>query len=168
MYYAGDSSDVVLWETVLRNLVLDGTPVSIDDKQLAPWSICELELLQDIPVIDLRAPHFRRLSTNPKDHTAWQHLCVVPESEYAATHECAKDLLTRFPDGAALSWPSRQFSSGRVLVLYEPPLHTGVLREAFQYNLRHRRDLVARALERIGVDLVDVGGFAAGLPPIPT
>ncbi len=167
MYYAGDSSDVVLWETVLRNLVLDGKPVSIDNKTLEPWKICEVEVLQEIRVIDLRAPHFRHLSTSATDHTAWQHLCVVPESEYPATHTSATDLLTRFPSGAALSWPSRQFSSGRVLVLYEPPLHSGVLREVFPYDLLDRRDLVAGALERIGVDLLDVGGFTAGLPPIP-
>jgi hypothetical protein len=73
MFYAGDSSACALWEAVLRNLVVDDKqPQHVDPALVEGRSIAQLKLLQEIPVLDLRAPHFRRLSESPTRHTEWQ------------------------------------------------------------------------------------------------
>ncbi|HTV06674.1 MAG TPA: RES family NAD+ phosphorylase [Acidobacteriaceae bacterium] len=123
MFYAGDSSACALWEAVLRNLVVDDKqPQHVDTALVEGRSIAQLRLLQEIAILDLRAPHFRRLSTNPARHIEWQRLCVVPEQDYGQTHEAARELLTAAPRAAGLSWHSRQITAKTAYVFYAPPL----------------------------------------------
>ena len=69
MFYAGDTSACALWEAVLRNLVIaDRQPQHIDPALLQDRSIAQLTLLHETPILDLRAPHFRHLSTDPARH----------------------------------------------------------------------------------------------------
>jgi RES domain len=104
MFYAGDSSACPLWEAVLRNLVVDDKqPQHVDPALVEGRSIVRLKLLQEIPILDLRAPHFRRLSANTARHTEWQRLCVIPERDYGQTHSAARELLTAAPRAAGLS-----------------------------------------------------------------
>jgi hypothetical protein len=86
-------------------------------------SIAQLKLSQELPILDLRAPHFRNLSTNSARHTEWQRLCVVPERDYRQTHEAARELLTAAPRAAGLSWHSRQITAQTAYVFYSPPLN---------------------------------------------
>jgi RES domain len=123
MFYAGDSSACALWEAVLRNLVIeDRQPQHIDPGLLAGRSIAQIKLIHEIPILDLRAPHFRHLSTDPARHAEWQRLCVVPERDYGQTHAAARELLTAAPRAAGLSWHSRQISAQTAYVFYSPPL----------------------------------------------
>ncbi len=123
MFYAGDSSACALWEAVLRNLVIeDRQPQHIDPGLLAGRSIAQIKLIHEILILDLRAPHFRHLSTDPARHAEWQRLCVVPERDYGQTHAAARELLTAAPRAAGLSWHSRQISAQTAYVFYSPPL----------------------------------------------
>jgi hypothetical protein len=123
MFYAGDSSACALWEAVLRNLVVDDKqPQHVDPALVEGRSIVQLKLLQEIPVLDLRAPHFRNLSAKPARHTEWQRLCIVPEREYSQTHAAARELVTAAPKAAGLSWHSRQIAAQTAYVFYSPPL----------------------------------------------
>jgi hypothetical protein len=123
MFYAGDSSACALWEAVLRNLVLDDRqPQHVDPVLVEGRSITQLRLLQEIPILDLRAPHFRHLSANAARHTEWQRLCVVPERDYYQTHAAARELLTFASRTAGLSWHSRQITAQTAYVFYSPPL----------------------------------------------
>jgi hypothetical protein len=123
MFYAGDSSACALWEAVLRNLVVDDNqPQHVDPALVEGRSIAQLKLLQEIQILDLRAPHFRKLSTNPAQHTEWQRLCVVPERDYGQTHVAARELLIAAPRAAGLSWHSRQITAKTAYVFYAPPL----------------------------------------------
>jgi hypothetical protein len=123
MFYAGDSSACALWEAVLRNLVVDDKqPQHVDPALVEGRSIAQLKLLKETPVLDLRAPHFRRLSASPIRHTEWQRLCVVPERDYAQTHMAARELVTAAPRAAGLSWHSRQITAKTAYVFYAPPL----------------------------------------------
>jgi hypothetical protein len=123
MFYAGDSSACALWEAVLRNLVVDDKqPQHVDPALVEGRSIAQLKLLKEIPILDLRAPHFRHLSANPARHSEWQRLCVVPERDYGQTHTAARELLTAAPRAAGLSWHSRQITAQTAYVFYSPPL----------------------------------------------
>jgi hypothetical protein len=123
MFYAGDSSACALWEAVLRNLVVDDKqPQHVDPAIVEGRSIAQLKLLQEIPILDLRAPHFRNLSANSARHTEWQRLCIVPERDYDQTHAAARELLTVAPRAAGLSWHSRQITAQTAYVFYSPPL----------------------------------------------
>jgi len=123
MFYAGDSSACALWEAILRNLVVDDKqPQHVDPAIVEGRSIAQLKLLQELPILDLRAPHFRRLSVNTARHTEWQRLCVVPERDYDQTHAAARELLTAAPRAAGLSWHSRQITARTAYVFYSPPL----------------------------------------------
>jgi hypothetical protein len=123
MFYAGDSSACALWEAVLRNLVVDDKqPQHVDPAIVEGRSITQLKLLQELPILDLRAPHFRRLSADTARHAEWQRLCVVPERDYGQTHAAARELLTVAPRAAGLSWHSRQITAHTAYVFYSPPL----------------------------------------------
>src|SRR5882724_1730831 len=123
MFYAGDSSACALWEAVLRNLVVDDKqPQYVDPAIVEGRSIAQLKLLKEIPVLDLRAPHFRNLSVNSERHTEWQRLCIVPERDYDQTHAAARELLTAAPRATGLSWHSRQIAAQTAYVFYSPPL----------------------------------------------
>jgi hypothetical protein len=123
MYYAGESSDCALWETVLRNLVVgDHQPQHIDPAILENRSIARLKLTNETPILDLRSPHFRHLSQDSARHSEWQRLCVVPDGDYAQTHAAASELLTAAPRAAGLCWASRQIASQRAFVFYSSPL----------------------------------------------
>jgi RES domain-containing protein len=123
MFYAGDSSACALWEAVLRNLVVDDKqPQHVDPAIVEGRSIVQLKLLQEIPILDLRAPHFRNLSANTARHTEWQRLCVVPERDYSQTHAAARELRTAAPRATGLSWHSRQIAAQTAYVFYSPPL----------------------------------------------
>jgi RES domain len=123
MFYAGDSSACALWEAVLRNLVVDyKQPQHVDPAIVEGRSIAQLKLLQEIPILDLRAPHFRNISANSARHTEWQRLCIMPERDYDQTHAAARELLTVAPRAAGLSWHSRQITAQTAYVFYSPPL----------------------------------------------
>lgn len=126
MFYAGDSSECALWESVLRNLVIeDKQPQHIDPGLLEGRSIAELTLGVDTQILDLRSPHFRHLSSNPARHTEWQRLATVPERDYPQTHAAAKELLAMAPEAAGLCWHSRQIGQRTVYVFYDPPHSPG-------------------------------------------
>jgi RES domain len=123
MFYAGDSSACALWEAVLRNLVVDDKqPQHVDPAIVEGRSITQLQLLQELPILDLRPPHIRHLSTNTARHIEWQRLCVVPERDYGQTHAAARELLTAAPRAAGFSWHSRQITAQTAYVFYSPPL----------------------------------------------
>ena len=107
----------------MRNLVVgDRQPQHVDPALVEGRSITQLKLLQEIPILDLRAPHFRHLSANAARHTEWQRLCVVPERDYSQTHAAARELLTAASQTAGLSWHSRQITAQTAYVFYSPPL----------------------------------------------
>jgi hypothetical protein len=126
MFYAGDSSESALWESVLRNLVIqDKQPQHIDPGLLEGRSIAKLTLGVDTQILDLRSPHFRHLSSNSARHTEWQRLATVPERDYPQTHAAAKELLAMAPDAAGLCWHSRQIGERTAYVFYDPPHSPG-------------------------------------------
>lgn len=156
MFYAGDTSACTLWETVLRNLVVeDRQPQHVDPAIVEGRSIAQLRLIQDVPILDLRAPHFRHLSADPARHTEWQRLCVVPESDYAQTHAAARELLMAAPRAAGLSWHSRQLAAHAAYVLYSPPLESSAVFDvasAIALDQPQGWALVDDALKIVGVE----------------
>jgi RES domain len=156
MFYAGDSSACALWEAVLRNLVVDDKqPQHVDPALVEGRSIAQLKLLKEVPVLDLRAPHFRRLSASPTRHTEWQRLCVVPERDYAQTHVAARELATAAPRAAGLSWHSRQITVQTTYVFYSPPLTPSAefdVIDSVALDQPAGWALVDRALKIVGVE----------------
>lgn len=167
MFYAGDSSACALWEAVLRNLVVKAhQPQHIDPALLEGRSIARLKLAQEISILDLRAPHFRHLSTSPARHSEWQRLCVVPERDYSETHAAARELLAAAPRAAGLCWHSRQLASQTAYVLYAPPLAPTVVFDALdviEINQPEGWELVDEALEIMGVERLDGSALAKEL-----
>jgi hypothetical protein len=163
MLYAGESSACALWEAVLRNLVVDDTqPQHVDPALVEGRSIAQLKLLQEIPILDLRAPHFRHLSANPARHTEWQRLCVVPDRDYGQTHAAARELLTAAPRAAGLSWHSRQIAAHTVYVFYSPPLMAPAefaVVDTIALEQPAGWALIDQALEIVGVERLGVGAL---------
>jgi hypothetical protein len=163
MFYAGDSSACALWEAILRNLVIeDRQPQHIDPALLEARSIAQVRLMQEIPILDLRAPYLRRLSANPARHAEWQRLTVVPERDYGQTHAAARELLTAAPRASGLSWHSRQITAQTAYVFYSPPLKppaefdvidTIVLDQAAGWAL------IDQALKIVGVERLGAGAL---------
>jgi RES domain len=156
MFYAGDSSACALWEAVLRNLIVgDKQPQHVDPAIVEGRSMTQLKLLQELPILDLRAPHFRRLSANTARHTEWQRLCVVPERDYGQTHAAARELLTAAPRAAGLSWHSRQITAQTAYVFYSPPLKPPAefdVIDAIALNQPEGWVLIDQALKIVGVE----------------
>lgn len=156
MFYAGDTSACALWEAVLRNLVVeDRQPQHIDPALVEGRSIARLELLHDVLILDLRAPHCRHLSTDSARHAEWQRLCVVPERNYDQTHAAARELLTAAPRATGLSWHSRQLAAQTAYVLYSPPVDSRAafeVMETFALNQPEGWGLIDEALKIVGVE----------------
>ena len=173
MFYAGDSPACVLWEAVLRNLVVDDKqPQHVDPALVGGRSIAQLKLLQEIPILDLRAPHFRRLSANTTRHTEWQRLCVVPERDYGQTHVAARELLSAAPRAAGLSWHSRQITAQTAYVFYSPPLAPPAefdVIDAIALDQPEGWALVDQALKIIGIERLGTSALVKAivdeLPP---
>src|SRR5579859_1415028 len=155
MFYAGDSSDCALWEAVLRNLVVDDKqPQHVDLAMVEDRSIVQLRLLQEIPILDLRAPHFRHLSADTVRYTEWQRLCVVPERDYGQTHTASRELVTVAPRAAGLSWHSRQITAQTAYVFYSPPLKAAAEFEVIDTMVLNHASgwaLIDQALKVVGV-----------------
>ena len=161
MYYAGESSACALWEAVLRNLVVEaGKKQSVDPDMLEGRSITRIKLTQDVPVLDLRAPHLRALSADKKLHALWQRLAVAHEDDYDQTHAEARALVAAAPKAAGLRWHSRQISTQTAYVFYAPPLAPPLEFEVLEeFELKQRKGwvLIDQALalvkmKRIGAD----------------
>jgi hypothetical protein len=173
MFYAGDSFACALWEAVLRNLVVDDKqPQHVDPALVEGRSIVQLRLLQEIPILDLRAPHFRNLSASPARHTGWQRLCIVPERDYGQTHTAARELLAAAPRAAGMSWHSRQITAQTAYVFYSPPLRPPAefeMIEAIALDQPAGWGLVDQALRIVGVERLGASGLVKGmldeLPP---
>lgn len=164
MFYAGDSSACALWEAVLRNLVVDDKqPQHVDAAIVEGRTIAQLELLQEISVLELRAPHFRNLSASPERHSEWQRLCVVPERDYGQTHAAARELLTAAPRAAGLSWHSRQIAVHTAYVFYSPPLSPPAefdVIDTIVLNQSAGWALIDQALKVVGVDRLGASALA--------
>jgi hypothetical protein len=155
MFYVGDSSACVLWESILRNLVVERSqPQLVDADLVQGWSLARLRLARDTPILDLRAPHFRNLSTSPARHTEWQRLAVVAERDYGQTHSAATELLCRAPRAAGLCWHSRQIGAQTAYVFYSPPLTSGdfELIEMIELIRLGGWALIDQALDAAGVE----------------
>lgn len=162
MYYAGDTFECALWETVLRNLVIaEGQPQYVDEAQLAGRSIVRLELAQETAILDLRAPHLRHLSSDGARHTEWQQLCVVAEASYGQTHSAARELVATAPRAAGISWHSRQIQSRTAYVFYSPPLDSSRFRSCEMISLGQPEgwNLVDKTLQGVGVQWIKAGAL---------
>jgi hypothetical protein len=161
MFYASDSSACALWEAVLRNLVVeDQQPQHVDPESVAGRSIAQLRLLQEIPILDLRAPHFRHLSANPARHTEWQRLSIVPERHYSETHAAARELMNAAPKAAGLAWHSRQITAQTAYVLYSSSLTPPIEFEVVGTEILDQTGgwaLIDGALQIVGIERLRVG-----------
>jgi len=173
MFYGGDSSACALWEAVLRNLVIeDHQPQHVDPALVEGRWIAQLRVTQDVPILDLRAPHFRHLSADPARHAEWQRLCVVSERDYAQTHAAAKELLAVAPQAAGLCWHSRQLAAQTAYVLYSPPLDPNTAFDVISSIALDQPEgwrLIDEALKIVGVERLGSAALAqellAELPP---
>ncbi|MBL8266297.1 RES family NAD+ phosphorylase [Steroidobacter sp.] len=154
MFYAGDSADCALWESVLRNLVINSAqPQPVDPGLLAGRSIVELEVALDTKILDLRAPYFRKFSSDPALHAELQRLAVVPDAQYAETHAKARALRDEWTDAVGLCWFSRQIGAQRAYVFYRPPHPAGGFRKIQAHSLDTAQGwaLIDAALDVVGV-----------------
>lgn len=168
MFYAGDSSACALWEAVLRNLVIeDRQPQHIDPDLIKKRSIVELEVTQTTKILDLRSPHFRKLSRDSARHTQWQELAIVPESRYSETHAEARILRANWMDAMGLRWFSRQIGAQSAYVFYRPPHVAGCFREIRSHALDTSEgwNLIDEALRIVGVERLGARALAAELEP---
>lgn len=167
MFYAGATASCALWEVVLRNLVIDDDkkPQHIDPKLLEDRSIVEVELTEDLKILDLRSPHFRKLSAHPAQHTEWQRLAIVPDTQYAQTHAEAKRLRAAATAATGLRWNSRQISTQSALVFYRPPHVAAAFREVKAHALDSPEGwmLIDAALQIVGVERLGAKALATEL-----
>ncbi|MBM0107030.1 RES family NAD+ phosphorylase [Steroidobacter sp. S1-65] len=168
MFYAGDSSACALWEAVLRNLVIeDSQPQHIDPDVLNKRSIVELEVTQATKILDLRSPHFRKLTSDCARHTQWQELAIVPEPRYPETHAEARILRATWAEAMGLRWFSRQIGAQSTYVFYRPPHASGCFREVRSHALDTPEGwaLIDAALRVVGVERLGARALAAELEP---
>jgi hypothetical protein len=168
MFYACDHPVCAIWETTLRNLVIEGPePQHVDRGLLAGKSIVELEVTQELKILDVRAPYFRRLSDDAKRHAEWLRLAVVSEGQYAETHAEAKALLERYPEATGLRWFSKQHGEQCAYVFYRPPHRAASFREVNSHALDTPEGwvLVDEALRVVGVKRLGASALAAELDP---
>jgi len=166
MYYAGDSYECALWETVLRDLViLAGQPQYVDESTVTGRSIVRLELTHDTQILDLRSPHYRHLSPDGARHTRWQQLCVVPEADYAETHFAARELVAVAPLACGICWHSRQIQARTAYVFYSPPLDSSQFEalEVIPLEQPGGWDLVDKTLQTVGVRRIKAKALVAEL-----
>ena len=174
MFYAGDTSACALWEAILRNLVIEaGNPQHVDPAILEGRSIARLTLTQEVPILDLRAPHLRHLSKEKALHALWQRLSVVLESEYDQTHTEARALIAAAPRSAGLCWHSRQITAQTAYVFYSPPLTPPIEFEVLEeFELKQRKGwvLIDQALKLVDVERLGAAALVKELldelPPI--
>lgn len=163
MFYAGESAACALWEAVLRNLVVeDSQPQHVDPAIVEGRSIAQLRLTRAVPILDLRAPHFRHLSADPARHTEWQRLCVVPERDYDQTHASARELVTVAPRAGGLCWHSRQLAAHTAYVFYSPPLDADAVFDVVNATLLDQPQgwaLIDDALKIVGVERLGVAAL---------
>lgn len=164
MYYAGDSAECALWEAVLRNLVVEPKqPQHVDPAMLEDRSIAQVRLTNPVNILDLRSPHFRRLTQDADSRSEWQRLAVVPESGYGETHNAARELVSAAPLAAGLCWHSRQVGSRTAYVFYCPPLKSSDFDLIEITLLSDRWDLVDSALKIVGVERLGAAALSAEL-----
>jgi hypothetical protein len=164
MYYAGDSAECALWEVILRNLVIEARqPQHIDPKLLEGRSIAKVKLTNTVNVLDLRSPHFRKMTEDRDVHSEWQRLAVVPESQYGETHSAARELVAAASLTGGLCWHSRQIGSKTAYVLYSPPLQASTFKVVEATLLTDRLDLVDSALAIVGVERLGAAALSAEL-----
>jgi RES domain len=122
MFYAGETSDCALWETVLRDVYPQARPPhAVELPPLAGYHIARVRLKRDVRILDLGRLGVRWIAGDDlKRRDRITALTTVPK--YTATHKEAEQLLADFPRAAGLLWPSKQTGEDDAYLFYDPPL----------------------------------------------
>jgi hypothetical protein len=119
MYYAGETAEVAIWETILRDVVADtNRSVVLYKDQLAGRVLSRVQTISPVKLIDLTMPALRGHAATHAELADWQELQTTPD--YPRTHAAAAALVGTAKVGA-LKWTSKQAGNGAAYVFYDPP-----------------------------------------------
>jgi hypothetical protein len=165
MFYAGETSDCALWETVLRDVFPHARPPHpVDLPPLAGYHITRVRLKGDVEILDLGRLGVRWIARDDlKRRDRITALTTVPK--YTATHKEAEKLLADFPRAAGLLWPSKQTGEDGAYLFYDPPLSSGDFEaiESVRLESPAGMSLVDHALARAGMRRLDSAALVAQL-----
>jgi hypothetical protein len=156
MYYAGDTPEVAIWETILRDVVadIDGC-ATIYANQLDGRVLARVRTTAETRIVDLSMPRLRAHSADKGELSIWQELQRT--GAYQETHRAAQALLTETPAIGALKWISKQAGSGAAFVFYEPPTGPSLFYTVKEHRLEGSRRWywIDRALKQAGIRRIE-------------
>jgi hypothetical protein len=166
MFYAGDTADCALWETILRDIVPDPRSPAVQIPSVEGYHLARLSRKEPVKLLDLGRFGARRIAG--KDST-WRNrlilLTTVPR--YPATHDEAASLLARYPETQGLRWPSKQADHDTAFVFYDPPVSDsdfGCLKTT-ALDTPEGLALIDHALAQAHLTRMDDTALAAALEP---
>lgn len=128
MFYAADTIDGALWESVLRNVHVNKGQATILPAYLDGFSLISFRARRtDLPLLELGQPGLRRLFPDPDSRPAQAVADLLRDPVHKNTHADAQALhidlatvgITEMP---TLAWPSRMHNAGTVYLAYAPPM----------------------------------------------
>jgi hypothetical protein len=163
MFYAGETSDCALWETVLRDVFPQSRPPhGVELPPLSGYHIARVRLMSDVEILDLGRAGVRWIAGDDlKRRDRITVLTAVPK--YTATHSEAAKLLSDFPRTAGLLRPSKQIGKDGAFLFYDPPVICDDFEpiESIVLDSAAGMGLIDQALARAGMRRLDSAALAA-------
>jgi hypothetical protein len=162
--YAGATSELALWESVLRNIRHKGIK-RVPQHETSHRYLIETRTTRRLRLLDIRRPKDANLVAGRKRPPK---LSAAPKSAYNITREWAQQLYTRIPEIDGLLYESHQLP-GDCVVLFQPkPVHPEVFEPigaAKAVSDEPVRSLLRTEAQKAGA-VVDFGHLPD--PPDPT
>ncbi|KZC39891.1 hypothetical protein RHOFW510R12_01205 [Rhodanobacter sp. FW510-R12] len=171
MFYAADTPAGALFEALFRNAtVYPGRQLYLSRSRLEGYSLSVVHLVKSIDLLPLGLPARKLIVVDPERTKRWLHLMSTPEHSetHAAAGAVAAQLAAAGQLHAGWSWPSLQFPSSTVYLLYDPPLDRAawVLQETIALDTPAGEAFITDALASAGYAwLADPIGAAYGPGP---
>lgn len=120
MYYTGLTEDIAVWEVALRDKIFDSGRITVDESELAPWNIVQVELLRDVAYISLDFNELGHVAATIPTRNTLRQLCACDPMDYDETHDAARQLIAACTPAEALAWTSAQCGQDWCFLFYGP------------------------------------------------
>jgi hypothetical protein len=165
MYYTATSTDIAIWEIVLRDKIYVGGALVLDVAELSPWKIAEVELLRDVQFISLEERHLGHVAATVFAKIRLRECCGCDPDEYPKTHDAANRLLAVSPSAEAIAWRSAQCGESYCMLFYGDDLSPPALRTDL-FRVVGRQLLLAGVKGRALVNsVIERNGLTWAKPP---
>lgn len=155
MYYAGQTAEVAIWETILRDTIadVDGC-AAVYEAQLADRVLSRVRTIEPVQLVDLSMPRLRVHVGDDAELAEWQELQRTPD--YSRTHRAAASVLSKTKSLGAFRWTSKQAGNGAAYVFYARPHGESTFKVLAEHRLDGRRRWywIDRALSQAGIQRI--------------